>query len=126
MIETSLKGTSITKTICPNDTMDEVSFLKDAKLTVYEILKLNRNTKIEMRLYCEMVKTNMNTGDDEAVKSSCWSENLGNVKQQICIKRQMENELGNYLGKGRGCLMAIEGSESPRSRDLFEQTIALQ
>jgi hypothetical protein len=104
-----LDGKAITKYIFPKNTItDEVTFLKDAKRLVCGILKQNRNTKIKMELICQMAHTNMLTGEDETSKAVFRSETSENNPATSVhelyedMKRQVENEFANYLGKSSG------------------------
>jgi hypothetical protein len=107
--DTALEGKAITKHIFPKNTItDEVTFLKDVKRLVCGIFKQNRNTKIKMELICQMAHTNMLTGEDETSKGLFRSETLEN-NPATCVhelyedmKRQIENEFANYLGKSSG------------------------
>jgi hypothetical protein len=107
--EATLEGKAITKCIFPKNTItDEVTFLKDVQRLVCGIFKQNRNTKIKMELICRMTHTNMLTGEDETSKGLFRSETLEN-NAATCVhelyedlKRQVENEFANCLGKSCG------------------------
>jgi hypothetical protein len=61
-----------------------------------------------MELICQVVHTNMLAGEDDTLKTTFRSETSEN-KPAACVqelykdmKRQMENEFANYLGKSSG------------------------